>query len=135
MVVAAAGWASPDARIWAGVYAALQVTMWWAVVPLAGLSLLTGIGVSLVTRWGLTRHYWVLFKLVLTVVATGALVLHTGVADTAAHASLQVGMDFSAVRLQLMVDAVAALVVLVVVMILGFVKPRGTTPWAARPVS
>ena len=30
---------------------------------------------------------------------------------------------------------VAALVVLVVVMILGFVKPRGTTPWAARPVS
>ena len=135
LVVAAAGWASPDARIWAGVYAALQVTMWWAVVPLAGLSLLTGIGVSLVTRWGLTRHYWVLFKLVLTVVATGALVLHTGVADTAAHASLQVGMDFSAVRLQLMVDAVAALVVLVVAMILGFVKPRGTTPWAARPVS
>lgn len=28
LVVAAAGWASPDARIWAGVYAALQVTMW-----------------------------------------------------------------------------------------------------------
>ncbi len=142
-VVFSIGWAGSvavflvvaDARIWAGVYAALQVTMWWAVVPLAGLSLLTGIGVSLVTRWGLTRHYWVLFKLVLTVVATGALVLHTGVADTAAHASLQVGMDFSAVRLQLMVDAVAALVVLVVVMILGFVKPRGTTPWAARPVS
>jgi len=105
LVVAAAGWASPDARIWAGVYAGLQVTMWWAVVPLAGLSLLTGIGVSLVTRWGLTRHYWVLFKLVLTVVATGALVLHTRVVDTAEHASLEAGMDFSAVRLQLMVDA------------------------------
>ena len=61
--------------------------------------------------------------------------LHARVADSAAHASLEAGMDFSAVRLQLMVDATAALVVLAVVMILGFVKPRGTTPWAARPAS
>jgi hypothetical protein len=39
---------------------------------------------SLGTAWGLFRHYWVLAKLLLTVLATVALLVHTQLIDRAA---------------------------------------------------
>ena len=38
-------------------------------VPLSLLSLITGAALSLGTKWGLLRHYWVLAKLLMNVVA------------------------------------------------------------------
>src|SRR6266542_3186968 len=46
---------------------------WYAIVPLALASLLTGIVLSLGTHWGMFRHYWVLFSLIITVVAVAVL--------------------------------------------------------------
>ena len=45
------------------------------LVPFALAALLTGILLGLGTRWGLTRYYWVLTKLLLTITAISALVL------------------------------------------------------------
>ncbi len=42
---------------------AMEVTGWYAIVPLALAALLTGIVMSLGTPWGLFRHYWVLSRL------------------------------------------------------------------------
>src|SRR5919198_6724023 len=55
---------------------AMEVTGWWAIVPLALAALLTGLVMSLGTQWGLFRHYWVLISLALTVLCTVVLVLH-----------------------------------------------------------
>src|ERR671919_195924 len=48
---------------------AAYVGMGWVaggvIVPLAVAALLTGILVSLITKWGLLRHYWVVISLVL----------------------------------------------------------------------
>ncbi|MET7424976.1 hypothetical protein [Dactylosporangium sp. NPDC005555] len=43
----------------------LEPVGWWTLVPLGVASLVTGVVQSLGTSWGLVRHYWVLFKLVM----------------------------------------------------------------------
>jgi hypothetical protein len=128
--IAIVGWMSTDRVTSAGLYASLDVLIWWAIVPLAGLSLLSGVLQSLGTPWGLTRHYWVLAKLVLTALASVALLVHTRVVGAAATAAAQAGMDFTGLQQQLVIDSIAALVVLVVITILATVKPSGVTPWS-----
>jgi len=58
-------------------YLATELTTWFVIVPLAFAALITGIVQSLGTTWGLFRHYWVVVKFVLTVLATILLLLHT----------------------------------------------------------
>lgn len=53
-----------------GVYLAMGLTGWFVIVPLCLASLLTGLVMSLGTKWGLFRHYWVLVKFLLTVIST-----------------------------------------------------------------
>lgn len=54
-----------------GVYLLMEPLAWLVLVPLAFASLLTGLVQSLGSAgaWVLVRHYWVLFKLLITVVA------------------------------------------------------------------
>src|SRR5215218_3207845 len=58
-------------------YLAMGLITWYVIVPLALASLLTGLVMSLGTRWGLFRHYWVLISLLLTIVATAVLLVQT----------------------------------------------------------
>lgn len=115
-------------------YVAMKVTTWAVIVPLCFASLLTGLIESLLTPWGLFRHYWLIAKLVLTTLATIVLLAHTQpiglLAHAAAHGTL--GADLDSVRVQLMVDAAAALFVLVVATVLAIYKPRGLTRYGWR---
>lgn len=135
LVLAVVGLTSADALLVRTMYLAMDVTGWYVIVPLCLAALATGIVQSLITRWGLVRHYWVLFKLVLTVVATGLLLLHTRVishmAQVAARGPLSGGTD-AQMRVQLVVDAGAALVVLLTATALAVYKPRGMTRFARR---
>jgi ABC-type anion transport system duplicated permease subunit len=47
-------------------YLAMDRIAWFALVPLNLPSLVTGLVSSLGSTWGLVRHYWVIFKLLLT---------------------------------------------------------------------
>ena len=58
-------------------YLAMQMITWAVIVPLSGASLVTGGIQSLGTPWGLFRHYWVVAKLGIAVIASFLLVLHT----------------------------------------------------------
>src|SRR5919198_3333075 len=60
---------SQDAQTARAAWIAMEVTGWFAIVPLALAALLTGLVMSLGTQWGLFRHYWVLISLGLTIVA------------------------------------------------------------------
>jgi hypothetical protein len=66
----------------------MQLTGWYAIVPLGCLAFLTGLIMSLCTPWGLLRHYWVLIAFLLTALALAVLLLHmptvTRAADVAA---------------------------------------------------
>jgi hypothetical protein len=47
----------------------MELIGWYVIVPFCLTSLVTGLVVSLSTPWGLFRHYWVLVKSLITLVA------------------------------------------------------------------
>ncbi|MFK0112132.1 hypothetical protein [Streptomyces sp. NPDC091217] len=130
LALAVAGLSGQDTERVRGAYAAMDVTGWYVIVPLAFASLLTGLVQSLGTAWGLFRHYWVLMKLVLTLVATFLLLLHMQVAHRVADAAARgtwSGAELGGMRAQLAFDAAAAVVVLLTTTALSVYKPRGIT--------
>lgn len=135
LALAVTGLTSDDPQTVRGVYVAAEVTTWLVIVPLNLAALLTGLLQSLGTTWGLFRHYWVLVKLLLTVVATVLLLVHTqpigSVADAAASGPLSTG-DLRELRVQLVGDAVAALLLLLTTTALSVWKPRGLTRYGQR---
>jgi hypothetical protein len=134
LALAVAGRWGSDPEAMRAMYVAMLPTTWWLVVPLCFASLVTGVVASLVSPWGLWRHYWVLVKLGLSLVATALLLLHTrpiGIVAEAARGSLGVG-DLLPLRTQLVFDAGAALVVLLANTALSVYKPRGLTRYGWR---
>ena len=87
---------------------------------------------SLGTKWGLFRHYWVLISLVLTIISTVVLLLHmptvSVLADVAQEAS---GADLAALGGDLFHPGIGLLILLVVTG-LNVYKPRGLTRYGWR---
>jgi hypothetical protein len=135
LVLAIAGLNSRDAQTVRAAYVATELITWAAIVPLAFASLITGLVVSLGTQWGLFRHYWVLVKFVLTVLATLLLLLHTrpiGAVAALARESELSGYLTHRLQLQLVADAALALLALLVNVTLSIYKPRGMTRYGWR---
>jgi hypothetical protein len=135
LALAVVGLTADDVQRVRAVYVAMDVIARCVIVPLCVASLVTGVVQSLGTAWGLFRHYWVVIKLLLTGLSTVVLLIHmrpiSYVADVAAARPLTTG-DLRAVRVQLTVDAGAALLVLLVTTTLSVVKPRGLTAYGRR---
>ncbi|MDB4956939.1 MAG: rane protein [Myxococcales bacterium] len=130
LALALTGLRSKDAETVRAAYLAIKSTTWLVIVPLCLASLVTGVVQSLGTVWGLFHHHWVVVKLVLTILATAVLLLHTRAIDYAADAAAQRTMsstDLRELRIQLVVDAGAALLVLLVATTLAVYKPKGRT--------
>lgn len=114
---------------------AMGVTAWFVILPLSVLSVVTGVVQALGTPWGLRRHYWVLFKLALTCIATGVLLLKIGPIEHLAHSAKDAafsGGDLLALRTSLFVHAVGGMVVLMAIAALAIFKPRGLTVYGCR---
>jgi hypothetical protein len=110
----------------------MEVIGWQAVVPLGGAALLTGLVMSLGTSWGLVRHYWVLFALVLTVLSLTVLVLHMPAVMAGAELA-RTGDDRTVMTLGGdVLHPAFGLVVLVVVAVLNVYKPRGATGFGRK---
>jgi len=137
LVLSIAGLTSRDAEIVRGAYLSMNLVGQFIIVPLSLAALLTGLVQSLGTQWGLFRHYWVLVKFLLTILATIALLLHqfTAVAGAARRVSGAASGTLPEVgRLgtQLVGDASLAVLVLLVITILGVYKPWGRTRYGRR---
>jgi hypothetical protein len=83
--------ASADTQLVRAACIAMGLSAWFVIFPLSLVSLVTGIVQALGTAFGLIRHYWVVFKLVLTVVATSVLLLKLAPISYLAEAALQAG--------------------------------------------
>jgi hypothetical protein len=138
LVLAVVGLRSGDPQLARAAYLAMGVTGTYVIVPLCLASLASGVVQSLASKWGLFQHYWVLIKLVLTVFATGLLLLHTRVirqmAEIAASGALS-GAEQRGMRVQLVFDASAAVAILIVATTLAVYKPRGMTRLGRRTQS
>jgi hypothetical protein len=136
LALAVAGVTSEDAQLVRAAYLTMELTGWFVLVPLAVASLLTGLVQSLGTKWGLFRHYWVLAKLLINVVATTVLLLYmqtlNTLGDVAAEAKLS-SDELDALRSPSPVlHAGAALVLLITATGLAVYKPAGMTPYGQR---
>lgn len=135
LAVAVAGLTSDDGQLVRAAYLAMELMGWSVIVPLGAASLLTGLIQSLGTPWGVFRHWWVLIKLVLTALAMLLLLVHMrpiGFMASVAAESAVAPNDHRAVRVQLVFDAGAALLVLLVNTTLSVYKPRGLTGYGQR---
>lgn len=133
LVLAIIGSASQDAQVVRGVYLVMEPAAWFTLVPLAFASLLTGVVQSLGTTWGLFRNYWVLFKLLITVVSTIVLLTYMKTFPYMASVAADPSADLAMVRNPSPVlHAAAALFGLLVAVTLSVVKPRGLTRYGQR---
>lgn len=127
--LAVAGISSIDPVIARGVYIGLGVIGWVVIVPACVLSLATGIAHSLGSEWGLTRHYWIALKFLLTSGASLMLILHMQPIVKLAQAATKGLLEHHllALQRQLVIDAGLAAIVLLSTTILSIYKPWGLT--------
>ena len=131
LALAVVGLASDDAQTVRGVYLAMEPAAWFVLLPLAFTSLLTGLVQSLVTAWGVFRHYWVVFKLVINVLTTIVLLMYMQTFRYMADVAAEPSVDLPVVRNPSpLLHAGAALVLLLVATTLAVYKPAGITPFA-----
>ena len=125
---------SHNAQTLRAAYLAMELIAWYVIVPLAIASLLSGLIMSLGTKWGLFRHYWVLISLLLTIIATVVLLVETQTisyfADRAADPTTS-SDDLRALGSTL-VHSVGETAVLLVILVLNVYKPRGMTQYGWR---
>lgn len=114
-----------------GATAVMELIGWAVLVPLSLASLVTGVVQSLITPWGLIRHYWVLAKLLITMVATGVLLVFM---QSFGHGGAEAGggLHGSTQGSSSILHASGALVLLVLALVLSIYKPRGLTGWGLR---
>lgn len=130
LAMAVAGLTSPDAQVVRAAYIGMNLSGWTVIFPLSLAALVSGLIQGLGTVWGLFRHYWVLIKLMITALATALLLVHLQPVGAMAELALAADLassDMSAMRIQLIADAAAAMLALLVTAVLSVYKPRGLT--------
>lgn len=147
---------SQDDQTLRAAWIAMGLTGSFVIVPLALAALLTGLVMSLCTKWGLFRHYWVLFSLGLTILATVVLLSHMQTVNALARVAAETddavvagllngnsqedahGKGDHLIRQLLgglpgeLLHAGVGLLVLLVIQVLNVYKPRGITPYGWR---
>jgi hypothetical protein len=108
--------------------------VYFALIPLAATALATGVAQALGTNWGLLRHYWIVAKLLLTVVALGVMVNYLGeVSSHADHVRHAPGADLpGGAATHGLKHAGVGVLILLLVATLGLYKPRGLTRFGRK---
>lgn len=100
-----------DADTQRALYIAMDVLGSAALVPLSLASFASGLVQSLGTSWGLFRHWWVVAKLAISVLATGILLLYVSLLPSSSP----------------VLHSAGAVVLLLVAAALSVFKPKGLT--------
>jgi hypothetical protein len=135
LVLALTGLNSPDPEKVRAAYLVMEPVTWSVIVPLAFVSLLTGVILSLGTKWGLFRHYWIIAKFLINLLSILLLLLHTQLIHEVAVAASGTVLSAAGLhgsRVHLVIAAVAALAALLLATMLSVFKPRGLTPYGVR---
>ena len=135
LALAIAGLTSQDTQMVRAAYLAMELTAWFVIVPLVLGSLVTGLVQALGTTWGLFRQYWVLVKLLLTVLVTIVLLLQMGLISYTAGVAAETILsdaDLRGARRSLVIHAGGGLLVLLLPVALSLYKPRGLTRYGWR---
>jgi len=135
LVLGATAALTGDPELTRACYVAMDAAGGAMLIPIALLTLLTGVVAGLGTKWGLVRYWWVLAKLVLTLAAATAsiVLLRANLAAAAAEARLPLP-DLGRYELEMVIPPTVALVLYTTMVVLSVLKPWGRTGWGRRTV-
>jgi len=122
--------ASRDAESARAAWIGMDLIGWWVIVPLAAASLLSGIVLSLGTKWGLLRHYWVAISFFATIVLTIVLIVlivHMPTVDRLAQTARDASLDEVLALPADLLHPLVGLAALLGILVLNIIKPRGLT--------
>lgn len=136
LVLCVAGLFSENPQTVRSAYLMLELVARFLLIPLGFASLLTGLIQSLGSKWGLFRHYWVIVKLLINLVACGVLLVYRPTFDHLARIATDMQLSEAQV-LSLrssspVLHASAAVVLLVMATVLSIYKPQGMTSYGQR---
>jgi len=135
LVLSIAGFTSSNDQMVRASYLAMELTAWFIIVPLSLASPVSGILQALGTTWGLFRYYWVSIKFLITIPATILLLVHLQpighLAQVVSETTLASG-ELAGTRIQLIANAAAAAIVLLIATALSVYKPFGLTAYGQR---
>jgi len=123
---------SQEAETVRGAWSAMEVIGWWVIVPLAIGSLVSGVVLSLGTRWGLFRYYWVLISFILTSFAVLVLVVHMPSVSATAEIAREASDQSVLALASDLFHSGLGLVVLLAIGVLNAYKPSGMTTYGWR---
>jgi hypothetical protein len=138
LALSIAGLTSQSPEIVRGAYTSMDLVGRFVIIPMCFAALATGIIEAFVTPWGLFRHYWVVVKFALTLIATFLLLMHQNAMARAAKwvsgaaATQLFAADFGPLKTELVQKSALAIVLLVSIAILGIYKPWGLTAYGHR---
>lgn len=135
LILAITGLTSQNTQLARSAYLIMELSGWFVIVPFCFASLITGIIQALATKYGLFKHYWIVVKLILTIVATVLLLLH--MSPISYMAGLAEKTTFSnsqevALRIQLIADAGAAILLLLATTTISVYKPWGKIQYTQK---
>ncbi|MBU5672149.1 hypothetical protein [Paenibacillus brevis] len=108
----------------------------YIVVPVAFATLLTGAALSLGTKWGLIRHYWILIKLLLTLFAVFMLIAYTQELSHAASIASQgilSSADIAVLKAPIhLTHPSGSVFIVIMATVLSVYKPKGMTKYGWR---
>ena len=113
---------SPDIQLVRGAYVAMELIAYSAIVPLALVTVVVGLVTACSTPWGVFRHYWVIVKLLLTLVAAAVLLVETQTISALAAAAVS-AIDPRELPGTLP-HSIGGVVVLLMVTVLSIFKPK-----------
>ena len=133
LALAIAGLTGRDAQMTRAALLSMEVIGWFVIVPISFAALLSGLVQSLGTPWGLFRHWWIVAKFVLTIVAVVVLVGH--MQDVSRVSRLVKGVVSPAIDLRgELIHSAGGLLVVLAAALLSAIKPWGRTPYGvAKP--
>ncbi len=126
--------ASDEAAVLRAAYIGMDLMTRWTIVPLAFAAFVSGIVMSLGTKWGLFRHWWVVITLLLTIVATFVLLVQVPLISHRAEMAADPATTDTNLRNMgnLLLHSVGGTIVLLVITVLNVYKPRGLTRYGWR---
>ena len=134
LALAIAGFVGHDAQVARAAYLSMKLIGWYVIVPFSFATLLTGLIQSLGTRWGLFRHWWIVAKFLLTIVAIAILLRHMQDVSRVSHRLAETSFS-NADFLPELAHAGGGLLVLLAATTLSVFKPWGLTPYGRRRIS
>lgn len=132
LALVGAAWTSQGAATVRAAWFGMELIGWYVLAPLALASLATGLLMALGTRWGVLRHYWVVFTVLLTALATAVLLGHLPTVSAYADVARAAASPGRAGLPGELLHAGGGLLVLLVITGMNVFKPPGLTPYGRR---